>query len=150
MKRFLMTSFLIALTASGCAASVTAVPVKGKDAAVFKMRGEWVGDYTSPDTGRSGTIRFVLKPGRKTADGEVAMNMPGGESRLLRIAVLRIEGEELHGRLERYSDPACKCDVDTDFVGTMTDEAINGQFVTTPVGTDKQLGGTWHVERTVK
>jgi hypothetical protein len=152
MKRYMVTAFMFALVAasSGCAASLTAVPVKGKDAEVFAMRGEWVGEYSSSDTGRSGTIRFVLRPGRKTADGEVQMNLPGDEQRQLRIAVLRIAGDELHGKLERYVDPACQCQVDTDFIGTMSDGAIAGTFTTHPVGTDKALAGTWHVERTAK
>jgi hypothetical protein len=153
MKRFMMPAFLIALTATsmGCASSLTAVPVKGKDADVFAMRGEWVGEYSSSDTGRKGTIRFSLRPGRKTADGEVDMQMPGApEPTMLRIAVLRIAGDELHGKLERYTDPTCSCQVDTDFIGTMNAEAIDGTFIIHPVGTDKELGGVWHAERTTK
>jgi hypothetical protein len=153
MKRFMVPAFLFALVASsfGCAASMTAVPVKGKDADVFAMRGQWVGEYSSADTGRKGTIRFSLRPGRKTADGEVDMELPGApEPRQLRIAVLRVQGDELHGKLERYVDPACKCEVDTDFIGTLSDEAIQGTFITRPVGTDKEMGGIWKVERTAK
>jgi hypothetical protein len=154
MKRFMMPAFLFALVAvvsTGCAASLTAVPVKGKDADVFAMRGQWVGEYSSTDTGRKGSIRFSLRPGRKTADGEVDMELPGApEPRMLRIAVLRVAGDELHGKLERYIDPACKCEVDTDFIGTLSDEAIEGTFIIRPVGTDKELGGIWKVNRTSK
>jgi hypothetical protein len=115
------------------------------------MRGQWVGEYSSADTGRKGNIRFSLRPGRQTADGEVDMMLPGApEPRQLRIAVLRVQGDELHGKLERYTDPACNCAVDTDFIGTMNAEAIDGTFITRPVGTDKQLGGIWHAERTTK
>ncbi len=149
MKRFLMTTFLFGLIATGCAASVTSVPVKGKDDEVFKMRGAWVGEYSSVDTGRTGTIRFVLRPGRKTADGEVQMQLPGApEPRQLRIAVLRVQGDELHGKLERYTDPACKCEVDTEFIGVMNEGTIDGTFNTTIVTSGKELGGIWHVERT--
>jgi hypothetical protein len=153
MKRFLMPAFLIALVASsvGCAGSLTAVPVKGKDADVFAMRGQWSGEYSSVDTGRKGSIRFSLRPGRKTADGEVDMQLPGAnEPRMLRIAVLRVEGDELHGKLERYTDPSCNCSVDAEFVGTMNAEVIDGTFIMRPVGTDKELGGVWHVERVTK
>jgi hypothetical protein len=153
MKRFMVPAFLFALVVSstGCAGALTTVPVKGKDADVFAMRGQWEGEYSSVDTGRKGTIRFSLRPGRKTADGEVDMLLPGSpEPRMLRIAVMRIQGDEVHGKLERYTDPSCKCDVDTDFIGTMSDEAIDGTFIMRPVGTDKQLGGVWHAERKTK
>jgi hypothetical protein len=152
MNRFMMPAFLaLALASQGCAASLTSVPVKGKDADVFAMRGEWVGEYSSTDTGRKGSIRFSLRPGRKTADGEVDMDLPGAAMPTqLRIAVLRVQGDELHGKLERYTDPSCKCEVDTDFIGTHSSEAIEGTFIIHPVGTDKELGGIWKVERTTK
>jgi hypothetical protein len=152
MKRFIMpVLFAVALASQGCASSLTSVPVKGKDADVFAMRGDWVGEYSSADTGRKGTIRFSLRAGRKTADGEVDMDLPGAPMPTqLRIAVLRVAGDELHGKLERYTDPACKCAVDTDFIGTMSSEAIEGTFIMHPVGTDKELGGVWKVERTTK
>jgi hypothetical protein len=153
MNRFKVPAFLLALVvlSQGCAASLTAVPVKGKDADVFAMRGEWVGQYSSTDTGRKGSIRFSLRAGRKTADGEVDMDLPGSPAPTqLRIAVLRVAGDELHGKLERYTDPSCKCEVDTDFIGTLNEEAIEGTFIMHPVGTDKELGGIWKVERTSK
>jgi hypothetical protein len=153
MKRFTMPAFLLALAlvGQGCASSLTAVPVKGKDADVFAMRGDWVGEYSSEDTGRKGTIRFSLRAGRKTADGEVEMQLPGSPApTALRIAVLRVAGDELHGKLERYTDPSCKCEVDADFIGTMADSVIEGTFIMHPVGTDKELGGVWKVERTAK
>jgi predicted small secreted protein len=150
MKRVLITLSLVSMFLTGCAATTSGVPVRGKDDEVFRMRGEWVGEYSSSETGRSGTIRFALKGGRRTADGEVTMNLPGGEERQLRIASLRIRGDELIGELERYVDPSCSCSVDTEFVGTMTDGAIDGVFKIRPVGTTRELSGVWHVERLSK
>ena len=62
MKRFMMpVLFAVALASQGCASSLTSVPVKGKDADVFAMRGDWVGEYSSADTGRLRAFHFAIK-----------------------------------------------------------------------------------------
>jgi hypothetical protein len=140
-------SGLMALTMA-CAGSLKTFPVQGRETELAKMRGDWKGEYTSPATGRTGTIHFNLEFGRDIAEGEVQMNIPGQPTpRTLKIDVMRVQGSELHGKLARYVDPACNCAVETVFVGALNGNIIEGTFTTTPVGKDSSVGGTWRAER---
>ena len=51
--------------------SPTAVPVMGPTSDLNALIGEWSGDYSNPETGRSGSIAFSLKVGKDTAVGSV-------------------------------------------------------------------------------
>ena len=51
------------------------VPVGGTDMSV--MVGTWVGDYSSTETGRSGSIVIEFKSGGKVARGDVLMQPKG-------------------------------------------------------------------------
>jgi hypothetical protein len=148
MKRVLLSA-LMTLSLVGCAGSLNTFPVKGKDTELAKVKGNWEGEYTSPDTGRSGTISFTLDLGHATGEGEVLMDVPGEPApRSLRIASMHVDGSEVKGRLRRYTDPACNCQVDTEFSGVVVGETIDGTFVIKPVGKDVVAGGgTWHAER---
>jgi hypothetical protein len=56
---------------SGCAAHQPPVPVVGPVKDVAALAGEWAGEYSSGETGRSGRISFVLDARGDTAYGDV-------------------------------------------------------------------------------
>ena len=62
-----------------CASKPTPITVTGDRAS---LAGKWVGDYTSPATGRTGSIVFNLSPSGDAANGDVVM-IPRGYGRAL-------------------------------------------------------------------
>jgi hypothetical protein len=142
------SSLLLAVTlATGCASSLTTIPVKGKDTEVFRMRGEWLGEYTNDAAGRTGALRFNLRAGRQTADGEITMKLASGESRTLKVAYLKVDGDQLHGKVDQYMDPDCKCTVEAEFSGTVEGDSVDGTFTVKLVASGQELPGSWHAER---
>src|SRR5512139_1321135 len=63
----------LALATASCALNPASVPVSGGDADVSALVGEWAGEYRSVETGRSGSILFILEAGSDTAHGDVVM-----------------------------------------------------------------------------
>jgi len=60
--------------AAGCATPPPPpVPVSGESDVLALLEGVWEGDYVSPATSRSGSIRFELQAGADTAFGDVWM-----------------------------------------------------------------------------
>src|ERR1043166_5630706 len=57
----------------GCGASQPPVPVVGGEADIARLAGQWLGEYSSAETGRSGSIVFTLTSGSDTATGDVVM-----------------------------------------------------------------------------
>ena len=127
------------------------------------MAGRWEGEYTSPSTGRSGTIVFVLTGKESTAYGDVLMKpknatpKPGEDPlksmpQILQIRFVDAEGGGIVGNLDPYEDPDCLCQVQTSFKGKRTGDVMEGQFTTTPQGVSavKATGGTWRVSRVTK
>jgi hypothetical protein len=130
------------------------------------LYGEWRGDYSSAETGRSGTIAFTLRAGESSASGNVVM-IPRPDSLLtpaerelmgntsspgrtvLTMHFLRKEGGNLSGTLDPYQDPDCVCTVITTFQGTFRDaRTIEGTFSTVPSKPGgKVTGGKWKVTR---
>ena len=49
------------------------VPVLGTRTDIAALTGEWVGTYTSGESGREGSIVFQLEAGADTAQGDVMM-----------------------------------------------------------------------------
>jgi hypothetical protein len=118
--------------------------MKGKDADLASLAGDWEGSYTGIETGRSGPVSFSLQLGRHTADGTVLL----GGATPLKVAFVAVEGGQVSGKMDTYTDPTCSCDVETEFVGTQVGDAITGSFTTTVVGAaDKQMHGEWSVTR---
>lgn len=138
------------------------VPVQGSD--LSALSGRWVGDYSSTETGRSGSIVFELRSGDKTAHGDVLMkpkqdgggsSSPPGTSETLRtmpqmlnINFVSATAGTLRGTMDPYRDPECDCQVQTTFVGNFVGkDRIQGTFTTTPQGAGTISTGHWQVTR---
>ena len=164
-------SLTAAALLAGCATRPTPVPVIGPQTDVNALVGEWTGDYSNPETGRSGSIVFTLKAGKDTAMGSVVMiprenkrqitvgapvdrpvvrtSVAAGSSEVLTIRFVRMEGSHLIGRLDTYRDPDCGCELTTTFHGQFTDAGtITGTFTSTG-STMGHLpsSGRWTVKR---
>src|SRR5881394_3067730 len=76
-------SFAIAtLGLCGCATNQPPVPLVGRAADIAALAGEWVGEYSSNESGRSGSISFTLRAASDSAFGDVVM-IPAGWGRPL-------------------------------------------------------------------
>jgi hypothetical protein len=152
-----------AALAAACSSSNPAppVPVEGSD--LSTLSGRWVGEYSSTETGRTGSIVFELRSGDKTAHGDVLMKPkvdPGGSSssdalrtmpQILNISFVSATGGTLRGTMDPYRDPECDCQVQTTFVGRFVGkDAIEGTFTTTPQGADTITTGRWKISREKK
>src|SRR4029077_19697726 len=67
-RTFLTVLLLPALAA--CGASRSPVPVVGAATDVSSLTGEWAGEYSSVESGRSGSITFTLRSAGDTAFGD--------------------------------------------------------------------------------
>jgi hypothetical protein len=160
--------FASAALAWSCSSSNPAppVPVQGTD--VSALAGRWTGEYSSLETGRSGSIVFELKPGDKVAHGDVLMvpksgggsespsKLPGTSESLrtmpqvLNINFVNASGGVLRGTMDPYRDPACDCQVQTTFIGRLAGDTIEGTFTTTPQGAGSIATGRWKMARQKK
>ena len=151
---------------SGCAARQAAVPLVGAPADVDALLGRWVGEYSSTETGRSGSISFTLLARGDTAHGDVVM-VPSGwnqplqpwrdetvralerpRAEVLTISFVRVTGNEVAGDLAPYRDPESGSPLYTRFAGKLSGDVIEGTF-TTRRGQGAQVqGGTWSARRT--
>ena len=162
----------LALAVSACSSSSPApsgssvdnpapvVPVGGNDTSA--LVGKWVGDYSSTETGRSGSIVLEFKSGGKVARGDILMQPKGYSAaapqgadplktmpQVLQISFVNVEGGAVKGTIDPYTDPACDCLVDTTFVGRIAGDTIEGTFSTTPSGKGGPTAGRWKVTRQV-
>ena len=168
------TSFVAICSAvllAGCASVPRPVPVVGPRAGLGALVGDWSGQYSSPETGRSGSIAFKLEAGKDTAFGSVVMvpraqydrvaagapverqtvmastTQKSGE--LLTIRFVRMERNQVVGTLDPYRDPDCGCQLKTTLRGEFTDEStIEGTF--NSIGSEMShlpTSGRWKVSR---
>lgn len=147
-----------AVSAVGCATKTPEIEVTSSDFDLNPLVGEWRGDYSNPETGRSGTISFTLRAGESSASGKVVM-IPGRADTLamaaaaarsvLTIHFIRKEGKKVSGTLDSYRDPECGCQVITNFEGSFADaRTIEGTFTTVPAQAGHNVtGGKWKVTR---
>ena len=158
----------LALAVSACSSSSSSsqsvqdpappVPVGGADTSA--LVGKWVGDYSSTETGRSGSIVIEFKSGGKAARGDVLMQPKGYSAtapegsdplksmpQILQISFVNVEGGAVKGTMDPYTDPSCNCQVDTTFVGRVVGDTIEGTFSTTPSGQNAPTAGRWKVTR---
>src|SRR5258708_11422336 len=59
---------------AACAGPSPPVPVVGAPSDVAQLAGEWEGQYSSVETGRSGSIFFHIAPGTDSSHGDVLMD----------------------------------------------------------------------------
>ncbi len=154
------------LVLAACAANQAPVPVVGHSDDVATLAGDWVGDYSSTESGRSGSISFTLRATDDSAFGEVVMVPVGwgrpltpwrGEStpanaqqrpitEVLTINFVRIEQGRVNGTLAPYADPRSGERLFTTFVGDLNGNAITGTY-TTRLPSGETQSGRWSVQR---
>jgi len=158
----LPTLLVLALTA--CGASRAPVPLVGASADVGALTGEWAGDYSSAESGRSGSISFTLRAAGDSAFGDVVMipsawgrplvpwrgeNATGANqqpaSTVLTIRFVRVEHGHVSGTLDPYADPQTGARLLTTFSGELNGNQITGTYTTRLTG-DTQTG-RWTVQR---
>jgi hypothetical protein len=153
-----------------CASKPTPVTVTGDVGDRASLAGKWSGEYSSPATGRSGSIVFNLSPSGDAANGDVVM-IPAGHgkalvpfanatstaagvtqntnvSQVLTIKLVRVSGDAVSGLLDAYRDPQCDCPVVTTFTGTVKGDTIEGTFSTSGSPSNTPQTGNWRVKRT--
>lgn len=154
----------LVIAAAACSANPSPVPVIGATADLSALAGEWVGEYRSPDAGRSGSISFKLEAGRDTAFGDVLM-IPAGQEvvaaggnraagaarpapRALMIRFVRVSGNEISGAIDPYESPDCRCTLYTSFQGTIEGNRISGELLIRHSERHAPAQrGTWWAER---
>jgi hypothetical protein len=148
---------------AGCSGSQPPVPVVGTRADVSALAGEWYGEYSSHESGRSGSIVFTLTAGSDTATGDVVMTprlpagqaagqpsgmsqqMPVGQS--LAITFVRVASGQVSGALAPYTDPNCGCTLHTTFIGRLRADTLQGTYTSLHEQTREVQHGTWRVVR---
>ena len=156
-------SLLLLLAA--CAANQPPVPVVGSSTDVASLAGEWVGDYSSIESGRSGSISFTLRAAGDSAFGDVVM-VPSGwgrplapwrgeaapmaaprpQSEILTINFVRVERGHVTGTLAPYAEPQTGERLVTTFSGELSGNTITGTY-TTRLPTGGTQSGRWTVRR---
>ena len=150
MKTLRHSLMLVLLIASACSWRRTPVPVLSESGSVTALVGDWDGEYSSNQTGRSGSITFQLANEKDTAYGDVIMiprsqavqvpthdpsqisgTRPPIATEPLTIRFVRMEGDIVSGTLSPYNDPECGCRVITTFTGKLTSpNTIEGKYTT--------------------
>jgi len=165
-----MLSLLLPLSLVACGASRPPVPLVGTPAEVSSLIGEWSGDYSSAESGRSGSIKFTLRAAGDSAFGDVVMvpsatgipltpwrspDAPGAQptgasqapqSTVLKIRFVRVEQAHVSGTLDPYADPQTGARLLTTFTGELSGNSITGGYTTRLLSGDTQTG-RWSVQR---
>ena len=156
----------LAASSIACASTPPGFGVTSSDFDIAPLVGVWRGDYTNPQSGRTGTIAFTLRAGESAASGNVVMipkpdslltpeereivsDMPSTGRSLLKFRFLRKEGTNVNGILEPYRSPDCNCTMNTTFLGVFKDErTLEGTFTNVPTKSGVPItSGTWKVTR---
>lgn len=145
-----------------CGGSQTPVPVVGREVDISRMAGQWTGDYSSVETGRSGTIVFTLSAGSDTATGDVVMTprfnagaqvaqnpapTPPQPAQSIDIKFVRVTGGQVSGSLAPYTDPTCNCPLHTTFVGRLVGDTLSGTYSSRHENANDVQQGRWRVVR---
>lgn len=154
---------LIACALAACGGTSPPIPVHGD---VSKLQGQWVGEYSSSESGRSGSIVFTLQAGSDTATGDVVMvpaemnarpfgfeqnpgmRPPGYQPQALSIRFVQISGSQLIGELDPYRDPACGCQLSTTFTGKLDGNVLEGTYLSYHKEMRETTQGRWRATRT--
>jgi hypothetical protein len=142
--RFVLAMTLMTALTGACGASATSITMKGKDPDIALLAGDWTGEYRGLDSGRTGPIHFALEVGRHTADGEVSLDE--GKT-ALKVSFVQVQRGSVSGKMAPYTDPQCSCEVQTEFLGTVEGNTIEGTYVTSIPGTGRTQKGAWTVTR---
>ena len=166
-RRRTFSAALLALALAGCAtARPDPVSLTGDQVEMRKLAGSWSGEYSGVESGRSGSIVFILKADEQRAFGDVVMtarpsviqtrdpSTPAATataqsqaSQTLAISFVRVADGGVSGRLAPYLDPALGVTVETTFTGRLvTPDRLEGTFTTTGPG-DRVRHGRWRVTR---
>lgn len=149
---------------AACGGSPPPVPVVGQASEVHALAGEWLGEYSSAATGRSGSVAFTLRAADDSAFGDVVM-VPAGLGRpltpwrgetagaparphaeVLTINFVRVQAGRVTGTLAPYADPESGARLITTFAGEMSGNTITGTYTTRLPSGDTQTG-RWSVQR---
>ena len=161
-----LSTALLGLMLGACGASRSPVPLVGASSDVSALTGEWAGDYSSAESGRSGSISFTLRAAGDSAFGDVVMIpsalgrplMPYREnaagvagnqqaaSTVLTIRFVRVERGHVSGTLDPYADPQTGARLLTTFSGELNGTTITGTYTTRLASGDTQTG-RWTVQR---
>lgn len=121
-----------------------------------ELAGVWEGSFLSPETGRSGTLRFVLTETGALASGQAVltddglMRPDGRTAPPIEVGVesVTLEGGWVEGVLEPYRDPGCGCWLDTTFRGRpLSPGRLLGTY-TSRADAGEVSHGAWTAERT--
>jgi len=135
---------LVFVLTAACGGAVQQIELKGKNDELVKLAGDWEGKFEGIDSGRSGKITFSFELGRHTAEGEVLMDPALAP---LKVSFVRVKGSAVMGQLEPYTDPRCKCTVQTEFLGTVEGNMVDGSFTTRPIDGGPEQHGNWSMSR---
>ncbi len=151
-----------------CSSVIQPVSVKGEEAELAMLTGEWKGEYYSKDLGRGGSIEFTLTSGEKTAFGEVVMIPRGSQTpfqpptrtgepitatqsiEVLKISFVQISGGRVSGKIDPYWDPDNKVTLLTFFDGLLEGDTIKGTFRSRREQSGYFYTGQWEVRRKTK
>jgi hypothetical protein len=161
--RSTVLSLLGALQLVSCGGSTPPVTVVGTASDIQALSGTWYGDYSSPITGRSGSILFELRAAGDSAFGRVVMTPHGATGALapwrdarmpqstapteLTIRFVRITNERITGSLTPYADPSSGEPLFTVFEGQAAGDTISGTFTTRSGPGPDHPTGQWRVVR---
>jgi hypothetical protein len=156
MKRSVMGAVAGAALLSACGVGQPNVPVVGPLEDVSHLVGVWSGTYWSRDSGRSGDIYFRFSEGADSALGDVLMLPAGGPphehpegihppTEYIELSYVRVLGDVVAGQLVPYRDPQCGCQLRTEFEGSLTDDSIEGTFVSLHLESGITQEGRWRV-----
>lgn len=165
----LIVATFFAASIAACGRRPPSIELSSSDFDLNPLVGEWRGTYSSPVTGRTGTIAFTLRAGEGAASGNVVMipkadslltpeereavsNVSSAQRALLKIHFVRKEGGTLNGTLDPYRDPDCDCLATTTFHGVFRDAGtIDGTFTTVPSAPGGSVtSGKWTAKRVRK
>jgi hypothetical protein len=156
------------LLIGGCQTAKKTVNIYGESVDLKLLEGEWKGEYSSEDTGRSGTIEFLLMAEEKKAFGDVLMiprsakepyhpvgyrdkiKLDPNFPEFLTINFVEIEGGKVMGELAPYWDPEMRRRMSTSFEGVLHGDTIEGTFESRIDQSPIYFTGQWKVFRKKK
>ena len=165
----IMTPLGLAVALWACGHPGTPVPVEGTAADLTQLAGRWVGDFSSVETGRSGSIVFRLSATGDSAYGDVLMNpadlayrgqardpsaapgavptAPAPAPQWIEIRFVRVSGGRVSGTLKPYTDPTCHCPLFTTFEGRLVADTLSGTYTSRHQAGGAAQQGRWSAVR---